>query len=546
MEEVNIKPKPETKNAKGKVKKKRKSNPSAWKCNIRKAAITHGQSYIRDDGTVAPAKSVGDFCKNCRLKCSSRISQDIRQQFFDRYYQISSLSEKRQFLLRYIKTVDVKRHRATDSNRKVSRTYFIGTGYWESGNETMIQVCQITFLNTLSISGKTVRAAYDRLVSSNGTSFEDLRGRFIRKSSEDLTEKQMTLAKDHVKTIPLVDEFIPRMYDLYCDYMRKHSAKPELIVSLDTYKAIYDEEFEMKLLAPKKKKNKPKQTKSVIEECDQKPSNIMTLEQYNETVAHLPCYEKTWMGSNATETKIGYVNYQIPVVKIEIEHEPQISEEKPAIKKKKTVKSSNANSDKTTKKSHPKKGTSDPSKWLRNIRKNANLHGLSYTKADGTVVAAKTMKDFCTNCRLNCQSKFDDSFRQQFFDRYYRLSSINEKYQFILRYTQTVDIKKRTAENSNRRKISRLYFIGTGCWENGSESKIQVCQTLFLNTLNISGKTVRTAYEKLWSTNGTSFEDLRGINKKKADQGTKMQRKARNPLDVTEEDFSTAKILANM
>lgn len=548
------KPKSETKPAKPKGKKQppktRKSNPALWKNNIRKVAIQHGKSYTRDDGTIAPAKTVGEYCSNCRMKCPNRISPDIRQQFFDRYYNISSLSEKRQFLLRYVQTVDVKRHRARESNRNFSRTYFIGTGCWESGIESRIQVCQITFLNTLSISNKVIRAAYDRMRSSKGTSFEDLRGRFIRKSSEDVTEKQMTLVKDHIKAFPLVDDFIPRMYDLYCDHMRKASAKPELFVSAETYKAVYDKEREIKILGLTPKKGTSKKSKSETLEtqndCEQKPQNIMTIEQYNQTVVGPHSY---WMNSGTAETKVGYVDYQAPVVKIEVDNETQVhqSKDEPPKKKGKIGNSSNDDTDKPVKKSHSKKSQSDPLTWARNRRKNANLHGLSYTKSDGTIVPAKAMKEFCKNCRLNCESKLDDNLRQQFFDRYYRLSSINEKYQYILRYTQTVDVKSRKTENS-KRKISRLYFIGTGHWDNGGETRIQVCQTLFLNTLSISGKTVRTAYEKLWSTNGTSFEDLRGAYHRKTDNTEKVKRKrTKKPKnDMTEEDFSTAKILANM
>lgn len=564
----------ETKLEKGKVKKskprkKRISDPSTWKVNVRKTAIQHGESYTRKDGTVILAKTVGEYCENCRIKCPTRISQDIRQQFFDRYYNISSLSEKRQFLLRYVQTVDVKRHKGPDSNRKLSRTFYIGTGCWENGIEPRIQVCKVTFLNTLGISDNVLRAAYARLRSSNGTSFEDLRGRFIR-TSEDSTEQQIALVKDHIKTFPLVDNFMPRIYDLYCDYMRKQSAKPHLFVSIETYKTIYDKEFELKLLGPtKKKKGDSKKSKKVITKqdpleiqstWDQKPQNTeMTLEQYNAAAGQHSCYEKAWMGMSATETKVGYVNYQIPTVKIEVDHEPQqqhqtkpsFSNDKPLKKATKTVKSevksSNDDSKKPLKKSHSKKSLSDPSKWAANIRKNANLHGLSYKKSDGTIVPAKCMKEICRNCRMNCESKFDDNLRQQFFDRYYRLTSINEKYQFILRYTQNVDVKNHKTDNS-RRKISRLYFVGTGFWDNGSESRIQVCQTTFLNTLSISGKTVRTAYDKLLSTNGTSFEDLRGSYNRKLDNTKKIERKKkRNPKnDMTEEDFSTANILANM
>lgn len=552
MENNFVNAKTDPKNSKPKVKKgKRKSNPTAWKSNVRKVAIQHGKSYTRDDGTIAPAKTVGDYCQNCRMKCPNRISPEIRQQFFDRYYNIASLSEKRQFLLRYVQTVDVKRHRATESNRKFSRTYYIGTGYWENGIESRIQVCQVTFLNTLSISNKVLRAAYERMRSSNGTSLEDLRGRFIRKSSEDVTEKQMTLVKDHIKAFPLVDDFIPRMYDLYCDHMRKQSAKPELFVTIETYKEVYDRERQLKMhVTPTKKGTTTKKTTQIIEvittqsHIEHKPQNIMTLDQYNETIGHHSYFERTWMGSGSGETKVGYVSYQIPVVKIEVQEHETIE---PPKKKRKTKKT--PEEIEKAKKSHSKKSNSDPSTWAVNRRKNANLHGLSYTKSDGTVVPAKAMKGFCQNCRLNCESKLDDDLRQQFFDRYYRLSSIKEKYQFILRYTQTVDIKSRRTENS-KRKISRLYYIGTGFWDNGSETRIQVCQTLFLNTLCVSGKLVRTAYEKLWSTNGTSFEDLRGayhrIKTDNPNKAPKAKRKAKQKPNMTEEDFSTAKILANM
>lgn len=146
--------------------------------------------------------------------------------------------------------------------------------------------------------------------------------------------------------------------------------------------------------------------------------------------------------------------------------------------------------------------------WQQSIRKMANASGQSYFTRKGRVKAAKFVKGFCTNCRYRCSLRILPDVRQKFFDKFYALSTFEQKHQFLLRYTRTFNVT-RPKENSTR-QLTRYYFIGTGKYENGNEMMERVCKTTFLKTLDISDKSVRTAYRKLVTC--ASLADFRGFH----------------------------------
>lgn len=242
-------------NVKQTKRSKRKSDPSLWLRNIRKQANTSGMSYISQNGVLKPAKFVGDFCSNCRLHCETRLLPEIRQNFFEKFYRLSSLDEKHLFLLRYTRTTEVKKFKQ-DSRREVSRYYFIGTGEYENGSELMIRVCKTTFLNTLDITDKAIRTAYQKIVT--GKSLIDLRGHHVRRRSE-LDLQKRALVKQHIESFPLVESHycrsrtenkyldseltIPKMYQLYCNSLVE---TPSLIVPLKLYRSIFNKDYDLK------------------------------------------------------------------------------------------------------------------------------------------------------------------------------------------------------------------------------------------------------------------------------------------------------------
>lgn len=99
--------------------------------------------------------------------------------------------------------------------------------------------------------------------------------------------------------------------------------------------------------------------------------------------------------------------------------------------------------------------------------------------------------------------------RQNFFDRYYSFLTTSEKYSFLVKFTQ-LSQQSRNSKNT-RRQFTRSYFIGTGTFENGSETMLKICKIMFFSTLDLSEQVLRTAYNKTSDGNETNLSnDLRG------------------------------------
>lgn len=106
--------------------------------------------------------------------------------------------------------------------------------------------------------------------------------------------------------------------------------------------------------------------------------------------------------------------------------------------------------------------------------------------------SAKTMKEPC-NCKfkneVNSKLKYSDftnDQRNEVFKLYWDLDK-SAKTQFITNYTTVTAIsRKRTLEIQSRRNSSIEYYLPA------NTKRIRICQTMFLNTLGISDKIVRS------------------------------------------------------
>lgn len=125
------------------------------------------------------------------------------------------------------------------------------------------------------------------------------------------------------------------------------------------------------------------------------------------------------------------------------------------------------------------------------------------------------MKEGCgPGCRFKCESKISDDARNVFFSDYWSTNDQSRKYDFIARYVKEVPNKEMPTETSTRNQ-SRIYKIAN------KNEKVQVCQTMFCNTLNISKQLVYTDLKKerkgdpqLIDKRGTSSKRPRAIDER--------------------------------
>lgn len=149
------------------------------------------------------------------------------------------------------------------------------------------------------------------------------------------------------------------------------------------------------------------------------------------------------------------------------------------------------------------------SNWTRNIRKSLKTQGKAYTAVSGNkIIPAKQVKAACT-CKQKCYEKITPEERQLVFTSFYKLSSSGQN-QFVANSIQEHEKhaqRLRTSDQINsRRNFSRKYFLTT---INGE--KLQVCQTMFLNTFDITLKKARVIVEKKrFSDSKICSEDNRG------------------------------------
>nr|CAI5866003.1 unnamed protein product [Callosobruchus analis] len=88
-----------------------------------------------------------------------------------------------------------------------------------------------------------------------------------------------------------------------------------------------------------------------------------------------------------------------------------------------------------------KKRKSDPTKYDRNIIKNARVEGKSYTSSKGKNISAKHVGS--SPCRLKCYEKFSEDDKLQIFQRFYSLQTKDEQDIFLEGLIQVLNIKQR-------------------------------------------------------------------------------------------------------
>ncbi|CAH1975140.1 unnamed protein product [Acanthoscelides obtectus] len=129
--------------------RKRVKNTNEWIDVRAKKELNLGIEHKNRKGTIIPAKQIKNPCKeNCRNKCRQKISEEERKALFEEFWKIGDHSRQWDYIVRYVKTVEKKHVKRTDSKsrRNHSRTYQLLV------NNKEITVCKTMFLNTYGIS----------------------------------------------------------------------------------------------------------------------------------------------------------------------------------------------------------------------------------------------------------------------------------------------------------------------------------------------------------------------------------------------------------
>lgn len=238
--------------------RKRQSNPNMWKKNIRKALRNTGKEYISPSTkkTVEAKFVKPSNCTNCRYKCAENVTESIRENLFESFYDQSMTYErKRDFICRHV-LVKATSKRYAKTYKHNSRSYFLPVG------NTLQRVCKQFFLRTLDVSDKMIRCTLARKVhgSFEGT---DRRGKHtpVNKTPEDKTN----YIKSHIESFPVMqshykrkdtqrqflsqDLSINKMYELYKIKCQEDGVQP---ASQITYRRVFCSQYNYSFHKPKK------------------------------------------------------------------------------------------------------------------------------------------------------------------------------------------------------------------------------------------------------------------------------------------------------
>lgn len=159
----------------------------------------------------------------------------------------------------------------------------------------------------------------------------------------------------------------------------------------------------------------------------------------------------------------------------------------------------------------PKKGKKrvrNESAWIKNVRKRQRNSGKQYISRTGKTVAEKSIKLPCTEkCRLKCRNKITEEQRQEIFDCYWGLGTLQRQRDFLNSCLTTLKVPyRRVKEGAAKTRKQNCVFHFT---VNGESNR--VCKIFFINTLGISERTLRTVIEGRNScSTGVIPEDKRG------------------------------------
>ncbi|CAH0682478.1 unnamed protein product [Chilo suppressalis] len=241
--------------------KVRTRNYTEWKDLKRKALKNSGKPFINKMGRAVSGKKIKEPC-NCPKKCFEKIEESCREHVFNCFWDIGSHEKQWDFIVKYTRCHKPKRIKAEGPNRTQTRIYNLPINKTET-----VQVCRKMFLNTLSISEKTVRTAFMKVnTSMNEHRLSDLRGRHLNRPKK-IKEAVVDSVKNHIDSLAPVESHYcrknstkkyldgqlsyKRLHNLYTEWFLHENYDCEM-ASLRQYQDIVNKNFNIAFYHPKK------------------------------------------------------------------------------------------------------------------------------------------------------------------------------------------------------------------------------------------------------------------------------------------------------
>ncbi|CAG9769320.1 unnamed protein product [Ceutorhynchus assimilis] len=240
--------------------KKRKLNAQEWGVKKTKLLRNSGKAYTSCSKSKKkfPERKLRPACtEKCRLGCSAKISEAVRENIFRTYWALADLEKQREFISSH--TGDIKpkyRYSSTQNFRRMNTAFYFDV------NSNRIRVCKKFFKATLDINDRPIRTTVMKK-SDTGFLFQDRRGKHGKQPV--VAPEIKDSVRRFISAIPRIESHYLRAQttreyieggkssaDLYRDYKEERERHHLPIANSVMFNRIFNGEFNISFYAPKK------------------------------------------------------------------------------------------------------------------------------------------------------------------------------------------------------------------------------------------------------------------------------------------------------
>ena len=241
--------------------------------NLRKKAyncgetFTHQFTYGKKKGKKITIKErrMGPPC-HCKKQCTSILNQASRQEIVSSFKKLSNITEKRLFILKCVKRNSKARSnkRQIENEGRLRKTEYSYKYYFPKSHDPTqsIEVCQVMFLKTLSISKQIIKTAFKKI--QVGGVEKEMRGTHVNHYKISISQEQPII--NHIRQFKVVEshyvrqkyanvQFLPHdltkkeMHRLYTEDCKANGIHPQ---SYDFCRHVMNKMFRLIQFIPKK------------------------------------------------------------------------------------------------------------------------------------------------------------------------------------------------------------------------------------------------------------------------------------------------------